>query len=73
MTKSQLLAQMDVAMGGRAAEEVYLGADKVTTGAANDLQGATALATQMVKNFGMSDKVKKCKKKFPRREEISIC
>ena len=31
-TKSQLLAQMDVAMGGRVAEELTFGSDKVTTG-----------------------------------------
>jgi len=33
MTKSQLLAQMDVSMGGRVAEELVFGPDKVTTGA----------------------------------------
>lgn len=57
MTKSQLLAQMDVSMGGRVAEEIVFGADKVTTGAAADFQGATAIATAMVKRFGMSEKV----------------
>jgi len=35
MTKSQLLAQMDVSMGGRVAEELVFGPDKVTTGADN--------------------------------------
>jgi len=34
MTKSQLLAQMDVSMGGRVAEELVFGPDKVTTGVA---------------------------------------
>jgi ATP-dependent metalloprotease len=57
LTKSQLLAQMDVAMGGRVAEEMAFGADKVTTGASADFQGATAIATAMVKRFGMSEKV----------------
>lgn len=57
MTKSQLLAQMDVAMGGRVAEEIAFGADKVTTGASADFQGATSIATAMVKRFGMSEKV----------------
>ena len=33
MTKSQLLAEMDVSMGGRVAEEIVFGPDKVTTGA----------------------------------------
>ena len=35
MTKSQLLAQMDVSMGGRVAEELVFGPDKVTTGMEN--------------------------------------
>ncbi|PVD35881.1 hypothetical protein C0Q70_02850 [Pomacea canaliculata] len=54
---SQLKAEMDVAMGGRAAEEVIFGPDKVTTGAASDFQQATKIATAMVKRFGMSEKV----------------
>lgn len=37
-TKSQLLATMDSMMGGRAAEELIFGPDKVTTGAANDFE-----------------------------------
>ncbi|XP_050404814.1 ATP-dependent zinc metalloprotease YME1L [Patella vulgata] len=56
-TKAQLLAQMDVAMGGRVAEELIYGADQVTTGASGDFQGATRIAAAMVKQFGMSDKV----------------
>ena len=38
VTKSQLLAMMDVAMGGRAAEELVFGLDKVTSGASSDLK-----------------------------------
>ena len=57
MTKSQMLAQLDVMMGGRVAEELAFGVDKVTTGAADDLKKATQLAVAMVKTFGMSDKV----------------
>lgn len=56
-TKSQLLARMDVAMGGRVAEEMIYGTEKVTTGAGNDFDQATGIATAMVKKFGMSDKV----------------
>lgn len=56
-TKSNILAMMDVAMGGRAAEEVIYGMDKVTTGASSDFQGATRMATAMVKQLGMSDKI----------------
>lgn len=57
LTKSQMLAQMDVAMGGRVAEELVFGSDKVTSGASNDLKGATDVATNMVKFMGMSEKV----------------
>lgn len=56
-TKSQLLASLDCAMGGRAAEELIFGADKVTSGAQSDLKNATDLATSMVKHLGMSEKV----------------
>ncbi|KAL8572122.1 hypothetical protein ACOMHN_052919 [Nucella lapillus] len=54
---SQLKAEMDVAMGGRAAEEIIFGHEKVTTGASSDFQQATRIATAMVKKFGMSEKV----------------
>lgn len=57
MTKSQMMAQLDMMMGGRVAEELVFGSEKVTTGAANDLKKATILATNMVKTFGMSDRV----------------
>ncbi|KAL6439837.1 hypothetical protein ACFW04_004099 [Cataglyphis niger] len=57
ITKSQLLANMDSMMGGRAAEELVFGAEKVTTGASSDLVEATKIAEMMVKNYGMSEKV----------------
>lgn len=56
-TKTQLLAQMDVAMGGRVAEELIFGIDKVTTGASADFRSATSIATQMVRALGMNEKV----------------
>lgn len=56
-TKSHILAEMDVSMGGRVAEELIYGPEKVTTGAGADFQSATRLATAMVKQLGMSEKV----------------
>jgi len=55
--KSELIARMDVGMGGRAAEEIVFGKDKITTGASSDLTGATNIAQQMVTVLGMSEKV----------------
>jgi ATP-dependent metalloprotease len=56
-TKSQMLATMDSCMGGRAAEELVFGQDKVTTGALADFKQATGIAEAMVKVYGMSEKV----------------
>uniref|UniRef100_A0A224X8H8 Putative atp-dependent zinc metalloprotease yme1 n=1 Tax=Panstrongylus lignarius TaxID=156445 RepID=A0A224X8H8_9HEMI len=55
VTKYQLLAMMDTMMGGRAAEELIFGSDKITSGASNDLKQATSIATAMVKEWGMSE------------------
>ena len=49
------MAQLDVAMGGRVAEEIIYGADEVTTGAGSDMQKATQLARQFVTQFSMSN------------------
>ncbi|KAJ8980156.1 hypothetical protein NQ317_014651 [Molorchus minor] len=57
ITKSQLLATMDTMMGGRAAEELVFGPEKITSGASSDLQQATSIATHMVKDWGMSEKL----------------
>jgi len=56
-TRAQLLAQMDVSMGGRVAEEIIFGDDQITTGASSDFDGATRIAKMMVTRFGMSDKL----------------
>ncbi|KAK3106133.1 hypothetical protein FSP39_013405 [Pinctada imbricata] len=55
-TRQELLAQMDVCMGGRVAEEIIYGYEKITTGASSDFKQATSIATSLVKHFGMSDK-----------------
>ena len=51
--KHELLAEIDVLLGGRAAEEVFLG--EISTGAGNDLQRATAIIRDMISIYGMSD------------------
>ncbi len=56
-TKKQLLARMDVAMGGRVAEELVFGADSITGGAGSDLESATKIATAMVAKLGMTEAV----------------
>ncbi|XP_032407535.1 ATP-dependent zinc metalloprotease YME1L1 isoform X2 [Xiphophorus hellerii] len=56
-TRAQLLAQMDVSMGGRVAEELIFGDENITTGASSDFDGATQIAKLMVTRFGMSDKL----------------
>ncbi|XP_053621435.1 ATP-dependent zinc metalloprotease YME1L isoform X2 [Plodia interpunctella] len=57
VTKQQLLAMMDTMMGGRAAEELIFGNDKITSGASSDLKQATSIAEHMVREWGMSEKV----------------
>jgi cell division protease FtsH len=54
-TKEYLMGQIAILMGGRIAEEIFFGADNVTTGASNDIERATALARSMVTEYGMSD------------------
>ncbi|XP_074545460.1 ATP-dependent zinc metalloprotease YME1L1b isoform X2 [Halichoeres trimaculatus] len=56
-TRSQLLAQMDVSMGGRVAEEMIFGHEYITTGASSDFDSATKIARMMVTRFGMCEKL----------------
>jgi len=51
-TKSNLIKQMAMAMGGRAAEEIVFG--DMTTGASSDIQQASKIAREMVTSWGMS-------------------
>ncbi len=57
VSREKLLADITVAMGGRIAEELIFGPDKVTSGASEDIRMATKLARKMVTEFGMSDKL----------------
>jgi cell division protease FtsH len=54
-TRSALMHQMAMTLGGRAAEEIVF--HEVTTGAANDLEKITSMAKQMIMRFGMSEKL----------------
>ncbi len=56
-TKAYILGRLAMAYGGRVAEELIFGSDKVTTGAAQDIVHATEMARRMVTQFGMSDAV----------------
>ena len=56
-TKSWLEGRLAAAYGGRVAEELVFGPEKVTTGATNDIEQATSIARRMVTQFGMSDRI----------------
>ena len=53
MQKSELIAEVDTLLGGRASEEIFIG--EISTGASNDLERATDIVKSMVKIYGMSD------------------
>ncbi len=56
-TRSKMLNEIVVDLGGRVAEELIFGHDDVTTGASQDFKQATKLARRMVTTYGMSDKI----------------
>ena len=55
--RDKMHANLAVAMGGRVAEEIIFGHEKVSSGASGDIQYATDLARNMVTKWGMSDKL----------------
>lgn len=54
-SRAKMLSRLIICMGGRAAEELKFGRDKVTSGASSDIAAATKLARSMVTEWGMSD------------------
>ncbi|WP_395946330.1 ATP-dependent zinc metalloprotease FtsH [Caedibacter taeniospiralis] len=56
-SREQLLSRLSSIFGGRIAEVLIFGYDKVTTGASNDIQVATSIARSMVTKWGLSDKM----------------
>ncbi len=56
-TRAWLEGQLRMLFGGRVAEEMVFGRDRITTGAGNDLERATDIARRMVTEFGMSDAI----------------
>jgi cell division protease FtsH len=57
MTREEMTSRLAVMMGGRVAEELKFGREKVTSGAASDIQQATRLARAMVTSWGLSDEL----------------
>lgn len=56
-SRQEMIARMAMAMGGRAAEELKFGYDKVTSGASSDIEQVTRIATAMVTEWGLSDAI----------------
>src|SRR4030095_14612835 len=57
MSREQMTARLAIMMGGRGAEEMVFGKEKVTSGAASDIEQATKLARMMVTRWGLSDEL----------------
>ena len=57
MSLEQMTSRLAIMMGGRVAEEMVFGKDKVTSGAASDIEQATRLARMMVTRWGLSDEL----------------
>ena len=56
-SRQEMIARMAMAMGGRAAEEIKFGYEKVTSGASSDIEHVTRIARAMVTEYGLSDAI----------------
>lgn len=56
-TKKDIITNIMIALGGRAAEEIIFGKDNITTGASSDLQKATEMTLSMIGSYGMDEEV----------------
>ncbi|HSH36415.1 ATP-dependent metallopeptidase FtsH/Yme1/Tma family protein [Schnuerera sp.] len=56
-TKKDIISNIMIALGGRAAEEIIFGKDNITTGASSDLQKATEMTLSMIGSYGMDDQL----------------
>lgn len=68
----KIKADLAVAMGGRVAEELAFGPDKITTGASADIQMATSMAQRMVTEWGMSEKLGMIRYSAAESEEVFL-
>lgn len=57
MSRGQILDRMSMALAGRVSEEMFFGGEQVTSGASDDFNKVTKMATSYVSSFGMSDKI----------------
>jgi len=57
MSYEQMTSRLAIMMGGRTAEELIFGKDKITSGASSDISAATSLARNMVTRWGFSDEL----------------
>lgn len=69
-TYEEMIAMLAMAMGGRVAEELIFGHDKVSSGAAGDIQQATRIARAMVTQLGFSDKLGTVAYSEPQQEQF---
>lgn len=70
LTREKAMADLVMTAGGRVAEELIFGEDKVTTGASGDIQQMTRLASAMVKDWGLSKKIGMVRHSPSNQEEV---